>query len=219
MRFPFLPVLLFVPLCFVAAQNPDPATDRAGSVTATIPIPALGSYGAGGLAEFKTPGKPVTVTVELGNSGSAPIHGTVRIQVIDEWTADPAAPVAFTLPAHGHADVAFRVQFGSGTFNAHYPIHAFVEFEEGGRKLVAHPIRIIQIQRPNPPLAGSPVEWKPFQVSANGSLALWRLPIHREHVKVEQIAGPGTQPGVAYEARPTVNFHDRETRGHALEAI
>ncbi len=219
MRSPLLLALLLAPAWLIHSQALDPASDRAGSVTATIPIPALGSYGAGGLAEFKTPGKPVIVTVELGNHGSAAIKGTVRMQVIDEWTAEPAAPVAFTLPAHGQADVAFRVQFGQGTFNAHYPIHAFVEFEEEGRKLVAHPIRIIQIQRPNPPLAASPVEWKPFQASANGSLALWRLPIHREHVRVEQIAGPGTQAGNSYETRPTVNFRARETRVHELEAI
>ena len=212
-------VLLFTPVCLIAAQEADPTSDRAGSITATIPIPALGSYGAGGLAEFKTPGQPVTVTVDLGNSGNAVIQGTVRLQVIDQWTAEPATPVAFSLPAHGRADVAFRVQFGGGTFNAHYPIHAFVEFEEAGRKLVAHPIRIIKIQRPNPPLAESAVEWKPFQVSANGSLALWRLPIHREHVRVEQIAGPGTQPENSYETRPTVNFRARETRVRELEAI
>ncbi len=219
MRSPLLLTLLLAPACLIQSQTIDPASDRAGSVTATIPIPALGSYGAGGLAEFKTPGKPVTVTVQLVNSGTAAIQGTVRLQVIDQWTAEPATPLPFSLPAHGHAEVAFRVQFGEGTFNAHYPIHAFVEFEEAGRKLVAHPIRIIQIQRPNPPLAESPVEWKPFQVSANGSLALWRLPIHREHVRVEQIAGPGTQPGNSYETKPTVNFRARETRVHELEAI
>jgi hypothetical protein len=215
----FLLALLLTPVCLVYSQEADPASARAGSITATIPIPALGSYGAGGLAEFKTPGKPVTVSVELGNSGSAAVRGTVRLQVIDQWTSEPATPIAFTLPAHGHADVAFRVQFGSGTFNAHYPIHAFVEFEETGRKLVAHPILIIQPQRPNPPLAESPVEWKPFQVSANGSLALWRLPIHREHVRVEQNSGPGTPPGVSYETKPTVNFRAREIRVQELEAI
>jgi hypothetical protein len=218
-RSPLLLALLLASACVLSAQEIDPASDRAGSITATIPIPALGSYGAGGLAEFKTPGKPVVVTVEIGNSGSAAIRGTVRLHVIDEWKAEPATPVAFTLPAHGRADVEFRVQFGEGTFNAHYPIHAFVEFEEAGRKFVAHPIRIIQIQRPNPPLAESPVEWKPFQVSANGSLALWRLPIHREHVSVEQRSAPGTPPGTVYETRPTVNFHAREIRAHELEAI
>ena len=219
MRYPLLLALLLTSALLLSSQEIDPASDRAGSVTAKIPIPALGSYGAGGLAEFKTPVTPVVVTVELGNSASADVHGTVRLQVIDEWKAEPATPVAFSLPAHGYSDVAFRVQFGSGTFNAHYPIHAFVEFEESGRKLVAHPIRIIQVQRPNPPLAESPIVWTPFQVSANGSLALWRLPIHREHVRVVQIAGPGTQPGTSYETRPTVSFHARETRGRELEAI
>jgi hypothetical protein len=211
--------LLLNAACLIFSQETDPASDHAGCITATIPIPALGSYGAGGLAEFKTPGKPVVVAVELGNSGAAAIRGTIRLQVIDQWTAEPATPVAFTVPAHGHESVPFKVQFGSGTFNAHYPIHAFVEFEEAGRKLIAHPIRIIQVQRPDPPFAGSPVDWKPFQVSANGSLALWRLPIHREHVRVEQIAGPGTQAGSVYETRPTVNFRARQAGARDLEAI
>jgi hypothetical protein len=214
-----LPVLLLAAACLVPAQEIETATDRAGSITATIPVPSLGAYGSGGVAEFKTLGHPVSVVVEVSNRGAAAIHGTVRLQVIDQWTAQPATPVAFSLPAHGREDVAFRVQFGSGTFNAHYPVHAFVEFEEGGRKLVAHPILIVQTQRPNPPLAESPVEWKPFQVSANGSLALWRLPIHREHVKVDQDSAPGTPAGATYETKPTVDFRARETRVRELEAI
>ena len=219
MRVQLVLALLLTSAGLIWSQQLDPASDRAGSVTATIPIPALGSYGAGGLSEFKYPGKPVTVTVELSNSSDAAIHGTVRAQVIDEWTVEPAAPLPFSLPARGRTEVAFHVQFGNGTFNAHYPVHAFVEFEEAGRTLVAHPILMVQPQRPNPPLAESPVVWRPFQVSANGALALWRLPIHREHIRVEQIAGPGSQPGTAYETRPVVNFLARETRVHQLEAI
>jgi len=143
----------------------------------------------------------------------------VRLLVIDEWTAAPRRRSLSPCPRTGTR--TWTSAFSSGAVRSTHITRftPFVEFEEAGRKLVAHPIRIIQTDRPNPPLAESPVEWKPFQVSANGSLALWRLPIHREHVRVEQIAGPGTQAGSIYETRPTVDFRARQVDARNLEAI
>ncbi|MGD0580264.1 MAG: DUF5696 domain-containing protein, partial [Bryobacteraceae bacterium] len=220
-RLIFLPVFL-LPFAASVAQLREPSTDRAGSLTVSIPLPALGNYGAGGLAEFRTPGTPVTVDVEIRNSGSSPIAGTVRLKLTDKWSADPAQPVAFTVAARGEESVPFRVQFAEGTYNAHYPIHAYVEFEEAGRKLVAHPVLLVLPRQANPPRANPPIEWKPFQVAADGALALWRLPLHREHVRVEQSTGFGTTASPVYETSPAIAFSEPVRRpggGRSEETI
>jgi hypothetical protein len=215
-------VILCLPFAVSVAQQNEPSTVRAGSLTVRIPLPALGSYGAGGLAEFKTPGTPVTVHVEIGNAGGAPITGTVRLQLTDKWSADPAQPVAFTVAAKGAASVPFRVQFANETYNALYPIHAYVEFEEAGRKLVAHPILLVRPRQSNPPRANPPGEWKPFPVAANGTLALWRLPLHREHARLEQSTSFGAAPNPVYETSPAIAFSGQVRRpgtGRSMESI
>jgi len=218
-----IPLVVFLlPFASSLAQQREPNTVGAGSLTVSIPPPALGVYGAGGLAEFRTPDTPVTVNVEIHNSGGAPITGTVRLKLTDKWSVDPARPVPFTVAAKGEESVPFRVQFADGTYNAYYPIHAYVEFEEAGRKLVAHPILLVLPRQSNPPRANPAIEWKPFQVAANGELALWRLPLHREHVRVEQSEGFGASPSPVYETSPAVVFSNHVWHpgaGRSEEAI
>jgi len=48
-------VALCLPFATAVAQVREPSIVTAGSLTVSIPLPALGSYGAGGLADFKTP--------------------------------------------------------------------------------------------------------------------------------------------------------------------
>ncbi len=208
MRGLILFAVFLAPFAATVAQQPEASTDRAGSLTVRIPQPALGNYGAGGLAQFRTPNTPVSVTVEIHNSGGAPVTGTVRLQLTDQWSADPAHPVAFTVAARGEKIVPFQVQFGAGTYNALYPIHAYVEFEEAGRKLVAHPVLLVKPQQSNPPRANPSIDWKPFPVAANGALALWRLPFHREHVRLEQNVSLGAAPKLVYETSPAISFSD-----------
>ena len=103
-----------------------------------------------------------------------------------------------------------------------YPIHAYVEFEEAGRKLVAHPILLVLPRQSNPPRANPQVEWKPFPVAANGALALWRLPLHREHVRVEQNTSFGAAPNPVYETQPAIAFSGQARRpaaGRSMESI
>ena len=204
------PLRVFAVLIAMAAlapaQRQDPAVVRAGSLTVRIPIPALGAYGSGGLAQFNTPDTPVTIEVQLSNSGNATLRGTVRPQVTDLWKTDPATPIPFSLGPKASESVTFQVQFGRGTYNAPYPIHAYVEFEEGGRKLLAHPILQVTPTQPNPPLASGEVEWKPYAIGVDRALALWRLPLHREQVRVEQRTGYGMPSKPVYATTPTVDF-------------
>ncbi len=159
--------LLFL-LVQAAGLAYEPPVDTAGPLTARIQQPALGSYGAGGLVQFNQPDAPFTLPVQLSNSSDAPLQGTLRLRVIDRWRAEPDGPVPFTLRPRGRANVSFRVSFGPGTFNAHYPIHALAEFEYEGRRLVAHPIMIVTTTQANTPRAPLPVEWKPVPVPRTG---------------------------------------------------
>ncbi|MCC6857626.1 MAG: hypothetical protein IT158_03640 [Bryobacterales bacterium] len=193
-------------LLAAAAAAYNPPVDTAGPLTVRIMEPALGSYGAGGLAELSRPGVPVTINVSLENTGGTPLRGSLRLQVIDRWRVEPAGPVPFTVEAKGRVRLSFTVSFGEGTFTAHYPVHAFAEFEHQGRNLTAHPVLVLATRIPNPPRAASPVEWKPVPVPANGVVGLWRLPIRREWVKLEQQSLPGVVSRESYEATPSFDF-------------
>ena len=126
-----------------AALAFEPPVDTAGPLTVRIERPSLGPYGAGGWVKFDQPDVPFTLNVELSSTADKPLQGTLRVRVIDRWRAEPEGPVPFTLPPRGSATLAFQVSFGSGTYNALYPIHALAEFDYEGRHLVAHPILIV----------------------------------------------------------------------------
>ena len=53
--------------------------------------------------------------------------------VIDRWRVEPASPIAFRVGPRGRARFEFTLSFGPGTQNAHYPVHAYAEFEYQGR--------------------------------------------------------------------------------------
>ena len=207
---------LFV-LLAAAALAFEPPVDTAGPLTVRIQQPTLGMYGAGGLVEFNQPDAPFTLNVQLSSAADAPLKGTLRLHVIDLWRAEPDGPVPFTLRPHGRASVAFRVSFGSGTYNALYPIHALAEFDFEGRRLVAHPILIVSTTQPNVPRAPLPVEWKPVSAPANGALGLWREPVRRER---SIISAEPPQAGATgreiLEFRPDIQFSALIERREAI---
>lgn len=92
----FFPRVSLVWLLAAAAAAYNPPVDTAGPLTVRIMEPALGSYGAGGLAELSRPGVPVTINVSLENTGGTPLRGSLRLQVIDRWRVEPAGrPISF----------------------------------------------------------------------------------------------------------------------------
>jgi len=199
--------LAALPFC---AGAYEPPVDRAGPLTVRINRPAAGAYGAGGFLDLNQPDKPFAITVQLENSGDSAVRGMLRMGVIDRWRVEPPNPVPFEVGPRGRASRQFTVSFGPGTFNAHYPVHAWAEFEHQGRKLTAHPILILTTSLPDPPRAPVPVEYAPVRVPARGSLGLWRLPVRREHAGITaepaQSGATGREifalsPVVRYEAR------------------
>ena len=117
------------------------------------------------------------------------------------------------------ARLTFQVMAGKGTYNAHYPIHAFAEFDYGGHHLTAHPILVLEPNLADAPRGGWQPEWKPAAVPANGSLGLWHLAVRRAQAKVvqdEPQAGAGT---VASKSESRVQFGIPVARGATRQAI
>ena len=178
-----------------AAQAFDPPQVSEGPLTVRIQGPDV----------ITRTGEPQRVAVVLENSGQAAVKGTVRLRVIDRWKADPVDPQPFTAEAGGSARVSFTVTADDGSFNGHYPVHAFAEFEYEGKRMVAHPILVAETRLQNPPRAEFPLEWRPVKVPENTSLALWRLRLRKTGAEIVQsVAGPdlGALHKSSREGRP-----------------
>lgn len=179
----------------------NPPADTAGPITVSMQPPAVGAYGAGGYADLSRPGVPFTVPVSVQNSSDAEITGTLRVAVIDSWKADPPGAIAFRVPPRGRFRRDFTLTFGAGTYNAHYPIHAYAEFEYRGQKFVANPVMLVQPRIPDLPRPKLPVEWKPVPVPKGGTLGLWRMPVRRENAEIVNVgAEAGTTGREVFEA-------------------
>jgi len=206
-------------LC-VAARAYDPPSDTAGPLTVRMQAPAVGAYGSGGFVELSRPDAPFTLPVMLQNGSEAELTGTLRVAVIDRWRVEPSGPIAFRLGPRGRARHEFRLSFGPGTHNAHYPVHAYAEFEYQGQKLTAHPVLILQTKIPDLPRPRLPVEWKPVAVPQGGTLGLWRLPVRRESA---QIANTGAEAGLAgretFEAASIVHYGALSQKAQRREGI
>jgi hypothetical protein len=186
-----------------------PPVETAGPLTVRILEPSIGSYGAGGMMELRRRGMAMPIEVALENSGEAEVKGTLRLGVIDGWRAEPAS-AGFSVAPRGRGRLRFTVTTSADSFNAHYPIHAFAEFEQEGRRVVAHPILIMEAKFPDPPRAHLPLEWKPVAAPAAGVMGLCRLPLHRESAAVSTIDIPVGRSGrEVFEQSAPVAFGPR----------
>jgi hypothetical protein len=159
----------------------DAPVDTAGPLTVRLQPPAAGSYGSGGFLELSQPDTPLPLVVSLQNDGAGRVEGTLRLGVIDQWRAEPAS-LPFAMEPRSRLRREFTIRFGKGTYNAHYPVHAYAEFEYEGRRWTAHPILILTTRQPSPPRAPLPAAQEPAAVPERGSLSLWRLPARQERV-------------------------------------
>ena len=133
---------LFLIPTVLAAFGFEAPVDTAGPLTVRIQGPT----------EIVEAGNPVAYTLSFQNAAPVPISGQVRLESTDGWMVQPAA-LGFDVPAHSGARLRFRVVPAPGSFNAHYPVHAFAEFEFEGRRLTAHPILVLETHFTAPPRA------------------------------------------------------------------
>jgi hypothetical protein len=190
----------------------DPPVDAAGPLTVRIDGPS----------EVTHVETPVPVRVMIENGGDAAVRGSVRVGVIDRWRVEPAGPVPFEVSGKGNSQLEFAVVAGEGTYNAHYPIHAFAEFDLDGRRRQAHPILVVGTKLPDPPRPQVPIDWKPVAVPADGGLALAHLPVRRAAVLVfgeKPLVMPVGWSGTEERSRGSVAFDLRIDRGGVRPAL
>jgi len=150
-------VLLSVAVSLLVAFHPP--VDTAGPLTVKIEGPAKITQ--------TTNSEPFSVVLE--NSADAAIQGTVRAEGIDGWRVQPGGGVPFSVAGKSSARLAFTITPAAVTYNAFYPIHAFVEFESQGVRQTAHPILVMPVQLANPPGPDLPADLKPPAASAQNS--------------------------------------------------
>lgn len=193
-------------ICLPAAAYDSPVA-TAGPLTVRMQAPARGSYGAGGFVELSSPGQPMALPVALQNSSDRELTGEIVIRVIDRWTVEPAQPVPFKLRPQGRARLEFTLKFGEGTYNAHYPVHAYATFFDQGTRHLAHPILILETRMPNLPRPRLPAEWRPVPIPKGGTLGLWRNPVRRESIEISTLGAEAGRIGrEVYEAGSAILY-------------
>jgi uncharacterized protein DUF5696 len=168
----FFSTLLALALSVHPSFAYNPPVDSAGPLKVTIEGPE----------EVTEIGTELPVKVVLENSGDQELAGTLRLAVIDRWTVEPAGAIPFTVAPKDKASLEFEVAAGLGTYSAHYPIHAYADFEADGKKLTAHPILILETKVPPVARELPALGFEPFAMASNSELALWRVETHRSVV-------------------------------------
>ena len=208
----FAIVVIVAALWITPVRAYEPPVDSAGPLTARIEGPE----------QVTETGVPVDVGVVLENGADRRLEGTVRIGLIDDWQAEPSGNVPFAVEAGGTLRLDFMVTAPERTYNAHYPIHAFVEFASDGRTLRAHPILIVETKLQLEPHAPDAIEFKPVEVPACGELALWQLPVHRSVVSVfdeKPVAMPVGWRGSAPVNRASLSIGPETLDGDTRQCI
>ncbi|MCS3919689.1 hypothetical protein Q2T83_13845 [Fervidibacter sacchari] len=152
----------------------DPPVAKVGDFTLRIDAPQL-------VTQLET---PIPVRIHLSNAGSQTLRGKVRLQVIDRWRITSPNPQSFKLTPKSEQVLEFTVVAGKGTHNAHYPIHAFAEWDGGrgawdeGR---AHAVLVVEVRVPRKPK--TPKE-KVVRLPERGSVPLWQQGNHQVSFQV-----------------------------------
>ncbi|HOW18745.1 MAG TPA: hypothetical protein PLC79_06875, partial [Phycisphaerae bacterium] len=206
--------LIVAALCVLAQEASafDPPVDTAGPLTVRIDAPP----------DVMRVEEPVPVRVVIENAGDAAVKGSVRLRVIDRWRVKPARAVPFAVPGKGTSQTEFAVVAGKGTYNAHYPIHAFAEFDLDGQRRQAHPILIVETKLPDPPRPRVTIDWKPVAVPAEGGVALANLPVRRAVILVfgqKALVMPVGWSGAEDRSRGSVAWDQRIDRGGVRQAL
>ena len=147
-------VLLAVVVSLVLAFHPP--VDTAEPLTAKLEGPQRITQTA----------QPEQLAVVLVDSADAAIQGTVRVEGIDRWRVQPGEAAPFTVAGKSSARLEFTITPAVVTYNAFYPIHAYVESELQGVRQTAHPILIVPVRLGNPPRPQLPPDLKPPTASS-----------------------------------------------------
>lgn len=118
---------------------------------------------------------PFPVRVELTNSGTSAISGSLRLEVIDDWQVEPPAELNLTVPPGGNQSAGFTVIPDSSTLRGIYPVHAFFTYEAKGAPVTLHPVAFVNTDVPKPQRGTDKAQWCPVKPADNSTLSLSRL--------------------------------------------
>ncbi len=90
-------------------------------------------------------GVPLPVSVTVKNGGEQPLAGTVRLEVIDDWVVQAPNPQPFEVAPGAEAVLVFSVVPAATSYAAHYPLHAYAQFDVAGQQRLAHTVWITQV--------------------------------------------------------------------------
>lgn len=133
---------------------------------------------------------PFSVVLAVENSWEDSIKGSIKLGLIDGFTAEPAGPFAVEVPGKQVFRQEVQIRPGEWVFNAHYPVHAWAIFEVDGVAVTLHPILIFEMK--NVPQRKEPKwDWVPLAMPPGGQMALEEIPIYRA---VMQVFGQPPEP-------------------------
>jgi hypothetical protein len=118
---------------------------------------------------LKVPDVPFNVPVTLSNASDAPLSGTLKIGVIDDWRVTKFTR-DWTLAPRATTTLQVQITPGRATLNALYPVHAWADFRLNEVPQQAHAILIVPAQSTLPASAAtnSPL----LKAAPRGALAL-----------------------------------------------
>jgi hypothetical protein len=183
--------LLLILLLPHAASCFSPAVDTSGPLTARIEGPAT----------VNETGVPLPLKLVLTNTGNAPLQGTARFAVIDDWIVTPESAQSFVVNPNAEIALDFSVVAGPSTLGALYPIHAYVDARAGDVTLQLHPILVLKTTVPNPSVPTPAIPWQAIAIAPDsenelGYAAMSRVVIHvnGEEPRIMPMGWRGTDP-------------------------
>ena len=209
-------ILLVLGLCILfgapRVQAFDPPKDEAGPLRVSIEGPS----------SITDRESPVTVAVSIENTAAAALEGFVRLGLIDGWRAEPPDATPFAVAAKGQTRSLFSVTLPGDCYSAHYPIHAWVEFEWEGQRQTAHPILIAETRFPVSPVSRRAAAWRPYPVDPHSRLGLMFLSAYRALIcgkdGAVEVMAPGWQ-GAHPVSRADLRIGGTVHRGDARDAV
>ncbi|MDF2440110.1 MAG: hypothetical protein JWN98_1094, partial [Abditibacteriota bacterium] len=136
-----LPVALFSVLSLLSSfsiapiRSFNPPEDTVGPLTVRVADPGV----------ITSLAAPLEVPVTLHNGGEATVSGALRIGVTEDWSVQGPALQPFSLAPRETKTLRVALVPGQHIYEALYPVHAYVDFQAGGKTQSAHAILIASV--------------------------------------------------------------------------
>ena len=122
-------------------------------------------------------------------SGSLLLHcdyasaeGNFTLRTIDGWQIEPSEKTDFFLNKGESREFPLSVTADPDSFNAIYPVHAYIDFKTEEGQFTLHPVQLIYTRFEAVPRPDSILPWQPFALK-HSRTKLLAIPVHRMRVQ------------------------------------